>query len=638
MIKIVHLVMLCCPFLVLGQTNSIYSIRAKIEQAKTDEEKIVNIAALADQPISGDSLLPYLQMGEHIAEANGNKHFIDQMAYVRAWYYASKNITDSASRILDRLLAKNSGKSNVKPFYLKVLFLKAKILDRSNQYAKAIVQLMEVIEVAEDLNDTLIQIQAKTGIGWIQMELEEYREALGWFYKAQQTTENKDFYRNYGALYSNMASALNELGQTDSALHYITVAVKDARENENLSFLATALSMQAKIFVDAGMGHLAESPLKEAIEIRNQLKDPYYIVYDMSSLASFYAVNGHPDMGIDLCKKGIAIAKENGYTSQLMMIYKALAANYKAAGMQEDYAKTLEDIISIKDTFSNINSGKLLTDLQAAADEKRNANTIAAQKIELTRKNYLMYASILFTVMASLTGWLAFRYYQRKQALIMSLKLKEQWLVTQQSVKDAEEQERKRIAADLHDNLGAYAASMASNLNYISFPDADERTTDALKELNRNSQAIIRQLNDTIWAFKKDALLLTSISDRLKNFISQLRRSYPEIKIELEEHITEDKKFPSSQAFHIYRMVQEAINNALKHSKGTVILVKITADTGWKATIEDNGIGMGAQLTSTSGGFGMEGMVSRSLEAGLGITWNVAEGGGTRVVICPTTN
>ncbi|MEI9809575.1 MAG: hypothetical protein WDO16_17845 [Bacteroidota bacterium] len=86
-----------------------------------------------------------------------------------------------------------------------------------------------MVQYAEVLKDTLVQVQAKTGIGWVQMELRQYDEALRWLYMAMHTSADKKFYRNYGALYSNIAAAYNSLHNADSAEYYINVAINDAR-------------------------------------------------------------------------------------------------------------------------------------------------------------------------------------------------------------------------------------------------------------------------------------------------------------------------------------------------------------------------------------------------------------------------
>lgn len=621
-----------------GQTRVMDSLKSGIEHSTSNSIKLSLIFELSEQSISPDSLLPFVLMAEKIASDSRDKRDADIAAFCRASYYTRKNITDSALMIIEKLVKDYKSNKEQQALYLKFLFSKARLLDRSNQYTKALAQLVEVLEVAEIVKDTLVQIQSKTGIAWVQMEMGQYKEALQWLHNAMNTSPDRKFYKNYGALYSNMATAYNALGNSDSAVYYINVAIKDAKENGNLSFLATALSMQAQIFIDSKRPGLAEAPLHEVVSIRKQLDDPFYIVYDMSSLASYYASNNQPQKGIALCNEGIAIAKQKGMTSQLLMIYQALAENYKVAGNAEEYGNTLEYIMALKDSFNNINSSKLIAEIQAGSEARKREKQILEQKLVLTRKNYWLYGSALFALMLGVIGWVAFRNYRRKQYLKMQMALAEEKRLSEKAVIDAEEYERKRIAADLHDNLGAYAASLASNLGYIHLPGADENTKNAFRELGNNSNAIISQLNDTIWVLKKDALSITAISDRLKNFISRIQKSYPDVNIEVQEEITADQQLPSSQAFHLYRILQEAVNNALKHSKGRNIIVQVSSGQSWKIMVRDDGLGMTGEKMQRSSGNGLLNMKERSREAGWEISWEKTEGGGTTLVVRPTTN
>lgn len=206
------------------------------------------------------------------------------------------------------------------------------------------------------------------------------------------------------------------------------------------------------------------------------------------------------------------------------------------------------------------------------------------------------------------------------------------------AVAEAEEAERKRIAADLHDSLGAYAASIASNIDRIYFSETENGNLIALKELRNNSQSIVAQLGDTIWALKKDALSLTAISDRLKIFIQKIQTSYPNIVIDVFENITVDPLLPPSQAFHLFQIVKEAVNNALRHSHCKTIILTIVGDQNWKVSISDNGRGMLHSVTTTEGGNGVINMKSRAREAGWLIEWQQNKAGGTQVIIESTTN
>ncbi len=619
----------------LAQTKAIDSLRNLIKTESSGKQKLNLIYELAGQSINSDTLLPYIFIANSIATVSKEKFDLSTAAYIRAYYYIRKNFVDSALFIIDRLITDYKDDKLKADFYLGLLFFRAKVFDRGNRYTQALTQLYKVVQEAELQKDTLVLIQAKTGIGWVQMEMEQYPEALNWFYKALNTSANKKFYKNYGALYSNIASTYNSLHKPDSAQYYINIGIRDARENSNLYFLATSLSMQAKIFTDNHQHALAEAPLNEVVQIRKQLNDPFYTVFDMSNLASYYARNNQAQKGVQLCKEGIMLATKSGLSSQLLMIYHALAENYKAAGNMVDYGQTLEDIIKLKDSFNTINSSRLLADMQANSDAQKKQKEILEQRLNLTQKNYWLFGSALFGLMLTAIMSLAFKNFRRKQYIKMQLALEEEKRTAAQSVIDAEEHERKRIAADLHDNIGAYASAIRADVEKIS-DSGFEKNILSLQNLQQHSQEIINSLRDTIWVLNKQNITITGIGDRIKNHINKLKPSYNHILFHIHEEIENDKRISSQHALNIFRIVQEALHNALKHSNAANISFLLSSKNKIIIKIEDDGDGIN-DIQNPDEGNGLLNMKARADEAGFQMEVISFPGKGTSILLQPAT-
>ncbi|MDQ2719983.1 MAG: hypothetical protein M3Z26_09545 [Bacteroidota bacterium] len=199
------------------------------------------------------------------------------------------------------------------------------------------------------------------------------------------------------------------------------------------------------------------------------------------------------------------------------------------------------------------------------------------------------------------------------------------------------QQERERISRDLHDNLGAYAAAIASNVAGIR-SSGDGNNPIILTQLKNNSQSIINQLNDTIWALNKEAISLTAVSDRLKIFLQKIQPNHPCINISIEEKIVNDQEISPASALHLFRIMQEGVNNALKHSEGNCIKILIESGEDWKISIMDNGKGMKNQTTKTDGGNGLKNIKTRAKQSGWQIGWQQNIPCGTSVIISSTTN
>lgn len=206
------------------------------------------------------------------------------------------------------------------------------------------------------------------------------------------------------------------------------------------------------------------------------------------------------------------------------------------------------------------------------------------------------------------------------------------------------QQERRRISRDLHDNLGAYAAAIAANVANIKNADEQEnslpeqRHTISLRQLKDNSQAIINQLNDTIWALNKEAISLTAVSDRFKVFLHKIQLNYPRIKISVNESILKDAQFSPANALHLFRILQEAVNNALRHSECSNVIIHFSGNDTWSISVQDDGKGITFTGMSPIQGNGLKNIQNRSDEAGWKVSWANDQTGGTTFSVSNNIN
>lgn len=142
---------------------------------------------------------------------------------------------------------------------------------------------------------------------------------------------------------------------------------------------------------------------------------------------------------------------------------------------------------------------------------------------------------------------------------------------------------------------------------------------------------MITQLNDSIWALNKNAVLLTAISDRFKLFVQKLEPSYPDISIIINEEIEFDLIFSPFQALHLSRILQESLNNALRHSKCKNVNIHIySTEKLMQIIISDDGIGMD---NANFNGNGINNLKRRAKESGWKAEWVNNAVTGTSVII-----
>ncbi len=178
--------------------------------------------------------------------------------------------------------------------------------------------------------------------------------------------------------------------------------------------------------------------------------------------------------------------------------------------------------------------------------------------------------------------------------------------------------EKERISRDLHDSIGAYANAVLYNTELLQQEvDVTERN-ELMKDLKFASKDIITSLRETIWALKKDNYTAEDCLMRIKNFIQPFTRYYSGIKFTVEGDAPPGKNLHYVNALNLVRIVQEAVNNAIKHTAaGQISIISQVMDGRWQMTVSDDGKGFDYEKARESeSGNGLLNMKQRADDSG----------------------
>jgi len=203
----------------------------------------------------------------------------------------------------------------------------------------------------------------------------------------------------------------------------------------------------------------------------------------------------------------------------------------------------------------------------------------------------------------------------------------------------SQESERRRIAAELHDSLGQRLIIINNLALFLLRTKGKVRTEEekhqTVTEINEEASAAIEETRAISYAlrpFQLDRLGLTRAIKALCNTVS--RASEIEVHADLEDI---DDAFPEHLRINVYRIVQEALNNVVKHSGGSQATVAARrARNEVTLTVSDNGRGLPAEpkaATGGPGGFGMTGMSERATLLNGSLQIKSTTGAGTLLII-----
>src|SRR5690606_1262143 len=200
-------------------------------------------------------------------------------------------------------------------------------------------------------------------------------------------------------------------------------------------------------------------------------------------------------------------------------------------------------------------------------------------------------------------------------------------------VLDAEERERRRIAGDLHDGVGQTLSAALLNLNYLHKSIAegkapDPQVMDTALGLVKGSYQEMRSISHQMMP---NALLKAGLATSIKEFLDAIDGK--NIKVNLYVSGLADRLDQQLETV-LYRAVQEAVNNVVKHAQATRLTIQLMKDEeGISVTIEDNGRGFDPSGVEFSEGIGLKNLRSRVGLLQGSVDVDAAPGRGTVVVI-----
>jgi signal transduction histidine kinase len=586
-----------------GQTSKVVILKKEISFAHNNSDKLPLLISLLQESYSleRDTLYYYASLAKKIAMDLHDEPGQRTTDFYLALYLRREGFSDSSLQITNQILSRITypGDNDI---YDKFKLLQIDIISESGNSKDGIDSAFNFLKEAEKAGDTLLQIEIKSRIGSMYSDIGQYSSGLIWLYQAQDLSHNPlfDGVKNNSVLYFNIGLDYNYLGKFDSAEYYADRTIAISKASENLTMYAYGLGLKSYIYSYTNRVALAERPMNESVQLLKQIGGLYSVINAMSALAKYYASTGQPEKGIQTCLDALNLIRKYPIVPK-EIIYNQLAENYKIEGNYVKYAETLNTIIRLRDSTYKKNSAEALATLNAKYDVSSKEAFIARQKLELLHKDIWIAGIAIASALILAAAYFFFRFYRRRQRIALA---------------EAEEKERKRIAADLHDNIGAYASAISAGIDEL---ETKEFISDpsSIHNLKNNVTEIIRSLRDTIWAFNKESISLTGISDRVKIYAQKIQSSYPHIIISVDENISVEKKLSPVQSLNIFRIIQESLHNALHHSHCSMVSIDIVSNgEGFVVTIKDNGDGFDPRTVSGQGN-GLMNMKLRSAEAGL---------------------
>lgn len=469
-----------------------------------------------------------------------------------------------------------------------------------DQLEMAMEQYVKGAEVFEKVNYDMGLSSIYNNMGLILYDLKRYDESKINHLKALKIRERlKDTY-GLGASYSNLSNVYKRLGVKDSVYYFMKKAIEIKKTSNDQRGLGIAYQNLGIDFRESGVLDSAIYYTKKAQLLYEEIDNKKLTSNTLLSLAEMYQLDGKYSLGLESVQKAITLLEDKDL-KRLAKAHVVLARLLAYTGNHKESAQAYARAIIFKDQYQETErtaqAQEYYEKYQTAQKEQEISEQkalIALNELKIEKGKRTIYILIAAGVLIFFMGF----FFYRQQQLKSQQKAKEaalQLALAQIETQNQLQEQRLRISRDLHDNIGSQLTFLISSIDNLKYAQNVNKETvnsklAAISSFTRNT---IIELRDTIWAMNKKTISLKDIEERTTSMIAQYNTTNEDrITWDIQLVNVKDFGFNSVNGMHIFRIIQESINNAIKYADASEISITATYEDHYLLfAIKDNGNG-----------------------------------------------
>lgn len=548
-----------------------------------------------------------------------------------------------------------SEKIGYQPGVLKYIFNYTFVLNMQGRYDSSLALNLKSVEVARALKDPVMLGKALFNTGTSYRLLTQYENAIPLFEEGR-----KIFSANGDSLLIGRSSDIIQmlyfqLGDYDRAITYGETSVKWMRNIDDPVWLGTALNNLGMSYSKKGYNDKAKEVWIEALSISKKIGNLEMEASQMLNLADLQMNTGEYEglrekyeralvlyrkidavegMAISLrglatdafFRKDLSAAKEYGLRSLEVIDQNDLLFERKksletlsqisfASGELKEGHRYLKEAAVIEDSLNNERIRRKMVEFETKYEVSVKDARIKLQQAEIQRKSTLNYILIGSALAVLVIFMLSFRNYKQKQQLqqkrIVELEQENQLAATEAVLK-GEEQERTRLAKDLHDGLGGMLSGIKYSMNTMKgnliMTEENARAFERSMDMLDSSISEMRRVAHNMMP---EALVKFGLDAALRDFCNGVTESGA-LQVRYQSINVEGHSINQTTAITLYRVVQELINNTIKHASARKAIVQLSRKDGrLYLEVEDDGVGFDTAILETVKGIGWTNIKNR---------------------------
>lgn len=442
-------------------------------------------------------------------------------------------------------------------------------------------------EKGGDGQDLYHMAAAYDGIGKILTIQSKFQQALVYYKKVLEAVQALGNKAKIVVAYNNLGSTYLDLGKKDSSLLYHDKALRFAEQNGDSIGVAASLGDMSGIYRKEKNYDKAMQLMQRSYNILINAHNNIWLAELLTDIGATFTEKKQYAAAIINLQDALDLLKGTNNKNLFREVNYNLSLAYDGLKDYEKAYRYFKQYTLYKDSVFNTDMLKQTADLQARYETEKKEKEIAEQKENLGRHKFQLMAIIIIAsfiiIVIILISFLIYNRNRNKQrAELSNMQLAEQKMRTK-AVIEAQEEDRKRIAKDLHDSVGQLLFILKMNLARI------DGASDAIA---RQSEKVLDEANvelrNIALKMMPRTLNETGLAGAMHDLLDKILKNSG-IEYTFEANGAE-KRFEETTEIGVFRIFQEIISNILKHAQASEVHVQMHVTGGRLIIItEDNG-------------------------------------------------
>ena len=492
----------------------------------------------------------------------------------------------------------------------EIIFKLGQLKHYQNKLDEGTALFLKAIKIFETKKDFVKEGIAYGGLGY-SLKRNDIESSLKYMRKGIKLLEKANDLEGLNPIYDNYGVVLNIVQKNDSALVYQKRSLAIKKKLKDSIGLGYSYANIANTFAEKKSFNLAKIYVDSSSIIRNKMADNYGITVNYVQKAEIFVLERKWKEALENFKVCAQLANKYKYKHLEQYCYENIAKTYLEL---KDYknAYTYDKRFQVlKDSTDNLLTTNKIEELKIQFETEKKEKLLSEAKTEnlikeskIRQKNYIILGAFGLAFLLGLIGYLMFKQQKLKNIQLVKENELRQALSKIETQNKLQEQ-RIEISRDLHDNIGSqltFIISSIDNLKFFNLSREDfNKKYDTISSFTRKT---ITELRDSIWAMNKEEITFEDLKTRTTNFIENAKISLQGIQFEFNyPKEQEDVTLNSITGITLYRIIQEGVNNAIKHAKANKIVVTIDVNSERIILkISDNGNGFDYKTTEKGNG------------------------------------